>query len=151
MVDESRTSATDSGGKTETSEPIFRLSGVHKRFGGTVAVDGVDFDLRPGEVHALVGENGAGKSTLMKIVNGLYAPDGGTFEVGGQTTHFASPRDAEASGIAMIPQELDLFLSSRSPRTCTSVAGARAPGGAASTGAPCDERPASVSNRWAWR
>lgn len=127
MVDESRTSATDSGGETETSEPIFRLSGVHKRFGGTVAVDGVDFDLRPGEVHALVGENGAGKSTLMKIVNGLYAPDGGTFEVGGQTTHFASPRDAEASGIAMIPQELDLFpeltvaenlyVGRRSPRT----------------------------------
>lgn len=109
MVDEPRTSAPDSQEGTDTAEPVFRLSGIQKRFGGTVAVDGVDFDLRPGEVHALVGENGAGKSTLMKIVNGLYAPDGGAFEVGGQPAHFTSPRDAEVSGIAMIPQELDLF------------------------------------------
>src|SRR3712207_9305252 len=60
---------------------IFRLRGVTKRFGGVTAVEGVDFDLRPGEVHALVGENGAGKSTLMKIVHGLYTPDEGTLEV----------------------------------------------------------------------
>jgi rhamnose transport system ATP-binding protein len=89
--------------------PIFRLDGVTKRFGGVVAVEDVAFDLRPGEVHALVGENGAGKSTLMKIVDGLYGPDEGTLEVGGEATSFSSPRDAEASGIAMIPQELDLF------------------------------------------
>ena len=74
-----------------------------------VAVEDVAFDLRPGEVHALVGENGAGKSTLMKIVDGLYGPDEGTLEVGGEAASFSSPRDAEASGIAMIPQELDLF------------------------------------------
>ncbi|HET7271606.1 MAG TPA: ATP-binding cassette domain-containing protein, partial [Rubrobacter sp.] len=89
--------------------PIFRLDGVTKRFGGVVAVEGVDFDLRPGEVHALVGENGAGKSTLMKIVDGLYSPDEGTLGVGGEVASFSSPRDAEAAGIAMIPQELDLF------------------------------------------
>ena len=89
--------------------PIFRLRNVTKRFGGVTAVEDVDFDLRPGEVHALVGENGAGKSTLMKMVHGLYMPDEGTLEVGGEAVEFASPRDAEAAGIAMIPQELDLF------------------------------------------
>src|SRR5215218_7602896 len=89
--------------------PLFRLTGVTKRFGGVVAVQDVDFDLRPGEVHALVGENGAGKSTLMKIVDGLYEPDEGSLQVNGQTATFSSPRDAEAAGIAMIPQELDLF------------------------------------------
>ncbi len=88
---------------------VFRLRNVTKRFGGVTAVEDVDFDLRPGEVHALVGENGAGKSTLMKIVHGLYTPDEGTLEVGGEVVEFSSPRDAEAAGIAMIPQELDLF------------------------------------------
>src|ERR687894_1118085 len=88
---------------------IFRLQNVTKHFGGVTAVEDVDFDLRPGEVHALVGENGAGKSTLMKIVDGLYAPDEGRLEVEGQPAEFSSPRDAESAGIAMIPQELDLF------------------------------------------
>ena len=96
---------------TTTSEApaVFRLRGVTKRFGGVTAVENVDFDLRPGEVHALVGENGAGKSTLMKMVHGLYVPDEGALEVGGEVVEFSSPRDAEAAGIAMIPQELDLF------------------------------------------
>jgi rhamnose transport system ATP-binding protein len=99
------------GGVAGASEavPLFRLDRVTKRFGGVVAVEDVAFDLRPGEVHALVGENGAGKSTLMKIVDGLYDPDEGTVEVGGEAASFSSPRDAEAAGIAMIPQELDLF------------------------------------------
>src|SRR5215210_5832130 len=91
------------------AQPVFRLENVTKRFGGVTAVEDVDFDLRPGEVHALVGENGAGKSTLMKMVHGLYPPDEGTLEVGGEDAGFSSPRDAEAAGIAMIPQELDLF------------------------------------------
>jgi ABC-type sugar transport system ATPase subunit len=82
---------------------------VTKRFGGIVAVDGVDFELFPGEVHALVGENGAGKSTLMKIVDGLYAPDEGHLEVNAEPVAFTSPRDAEAAGIFMIPQEFHLF------------------------------------------
>ncbi|MGH2698134.1 MAG: sugar ABC transporter ATP-binding protein [Actinomycetota bacterium] len=89
--------------------PIFALHVVTKRFGGIVAVDEVDFDLEPGEVHALVGENGAGKSTLMKIVVGLYAPDEGSVEVDGEKIGFSSPRDAESAGIYIIPQELDLF------------------------------------------
>ena len=97
------------GAATAEATAVFKLREVTKRFGGVVAVEGVDFDLRPGEVHALVGENGAGKSTLMKIVDGLYGPDEGRLEVGGETASFSSPRDAEAAGIAMIPQELDLF------------------------------------------
>jgi ABC-type sugar transport system ATPase subunit len=101
---------TRAGGVAATEvSPVFRLEGVTKRFGGVVAVEDVAFDLQPGEVHALVGENGAGKSTLMKIVDGLYGPDEGTLEVGGEAASFSSPREAEASGIAMIPQELDLF------------------------------------------
>ncbi len=93
----------------ENKAAIFRLSGVAKNFGGVVAVREVDFDLFEGEVHALVGENGAGKSTLMKMVSGVHAPDEGSLEVGGEVVSFSSPREAEAAGIAMIPQELDLF------------------------------------------
>ena len=99
---------TRTGGATQTA-PVFELDNITKRFGGVVAVEDVAFELRPGEVHALVGENGAGKSTLMKVVDGLYDPDEGTLRVGGEAASFSSPRDAEASGIAMIPQELDLF------------------------------------------
>jgi ABC-type sugar transport system ATPase subunit len=111
-IDRGMEQPTNIGSGTATgdrSPPLLQLVGVTKRFGGVVAVRDVDFDLRPGEVHALVGENGAGKSTLMKIADGLYAPDEGRLEVGGQPAEFSSPRDAEAAGIAMIPQELDLF------------------------------------------
>jgi len=98
------------GAATVAEAPaIFHLRNVTKHFGGVTAVEDVEFDLRPGEVHALVGENGAGKSTLMKMVHGLYPPDEGTLEVGGEAVEFSSPRDAEVAGIAMIPQELDLF------------------------------------------
>ena len=92
-----------------SSNLAFKLENITKRFGGTVALENVDFDLWPGEVHALVGENGAGKSTLMKIVAGIHAPDEGSFEVDGQNSQFSSPREAEEHGIAMIPQELNLF------------------------------------------
>jgi ABC-type sugar transport system ATPase subunit len=94
---------------TGEANTVFRLRDVTKRFGGVTAVEDVTFDLRPGEVHSLMGENGAGKSTLMKIVHGLYPPDEGALEVNGEIVEFTSPRDAEAAGIAMIPQELDLF------------------------------------------
>src|SRR3712207_195093 len=106
LPDDPGTQAAPEGAE---ARPVFRLRNVTKRFGGVTAVEGVDFDLRAGEVHALVGENGAGKSTLMKIVHGLYPPDEGTLEVGGEPVDFTSPREAEAAGIAMIPQELDLF------------------------------------------
>jgi len=103
------TSKNDSKTAAASGTPAFELGSITKRFGGTVAVDDVDFDLYPGEVHALVGENGAGKSTLMKIVAGVHAPDEGSFEVDGRKSQFSSPREAEEAGIAMIPQELNLF------------------------------------------
>lgn len=82
---------------------------MRKTFGSVVALrDGV-LSLRPGEVHALLGENGAGKSTLVKILAGVHAPDGGTFRVNGQPAHFRRPSDARRAGIAVIYQEPTLF------------------------------------------
>ncbi|MFO1105110.1 MAG: sugar ABC transporter ATP-binding protein [Amaricoccus sp.] len=88
--------------------PLLTMTGVTKRFGGVHALRGVDFDLRPGEIHALLGENGAGKSTLMGVLSGVHAPDEGTVAIDGAPVRFASPRDAQAAGIATIFQELDL-------------------------------------------
>jgi ribose transport system ATP-binding protein len=84
------------------------VQGVSKRFGATCALDGVDFDVMPGESHALVGENGAGKSTLVRLLGGVYRPDQGEITVDGQPRRFANPHDAIAAGIATIPQELRL-------------------------------------------
>ncbi|WP_419728416.1 sugar ABC transporter ATP-binding protein [Lichenicola sp.] len=87
---------------------ILRLEGITKRFPGVVALDRVDFDTRRGEVHALCGENGAGKSTLMKIISGAFLPDEGTMIFKGQARRFASTLEAEAAGIGIIHQELNL-------------------------------------------
>ncbi len=73
-----------------------------------MALDGVDLRIRPGSVHALMGENGAGKSTLMKIISGVIRPDEGEILVAGKPVRFHSPRDATDAGIAMIHQELNL-------------------------------------------
>lgn len=88
-------------------EPLLRVKGVSKRFGATRALINVDFDVLPGEVHALMGENGAGKSTLMKIISGNYQPDSGVIEVRGERVSFTGPREAQQSGIAIIHQELN--------------------------------------------
>ncbi len=85
---------------------VLSLNGVVKRFGGATALSGVDFDLREGEIHGLLGENGAGKSTLMKILSGVHSPDEGEIVLDGQSVRFASPAAALASGIGMIYQEL---------------------------------------------
>src|SRR5262245_1760842 len=84
------------------------MRGITKRFAGVVANDGVDFDARFGEVHALIGENGAGKSTLMSVLAGLYRPDAGTVAIAGQAVQFHSPRDAIGHGIGMVYQHFML-------------------------------------------
>jgi len=90
------------------SIPAVSASGLAKQFGATRALDDVDFDVLPGEVHALVGENGAGKSTLVRILGGVHRPDRGAIAVNGRAYHFNGPRDAIAAGIVTIPQELRL-------------------------------------------
>ena len=84
------------------------LTNVHKRFGPTVALDGVSLQLRKGEVHALIGENGAGKSTLMNVVAGSLRPDVGAMEIDGREYVPSTPLDARVNGIALIHQELSL-------------------------------------------
>ena len=83
------------------AEALLQMRGIEKRFGGVQALRGVDFDLRPGEVHALLGENGAGKSTLMNILSGVIAPDHGEIRVGGKPAHFASPFSRVEAGHQM--------------------------------------------------
>ncbi|CAH2776048.1 MAG: ABC transporter, ATP-binding protein (cluster 2, ribose/xylose/arabinose/galactose) / ABC transporter, ATP-binding protein (cluster 2, ribose/xylose/arabinose/galactose) [uncultured Paraburkholderia sp.] len=89
---------------------ILQLKGVGKRFPGVVALDGIDLDLRSGEVHAVCGENGAGKSTLMKIISGQYRVDDGVMSYDGPPVQFSSTSEAQAAGIAIIHQELNLVL-----------------------------------------
>jgi ribose transport system ATP-binding protein len=87
---------------------LLHVSGIEKRFGATVALDGVSFELQAGQVHALIGENGAGKSTLMNVLAGALAPDAGTIQIDGNPYRPASPIDASRHGIALIHQELSL-------------------------------------------
>ncbi len=91
------------------AQTLVELSGISKSFAGVSVLKDVGFEVRPGEVHALMGENGAGKSTLIKIMAGVHAPDAGTINVSGQSQTFASPRDAQRAGIAVVYQELLLF------------------------------------------
>lgn len=88
--------------------PVLRLEGIVKTFPGVRALDGVDFDVRPGEVHALMGENGAGKSTLMKVLAGMYQPNGGRIVIDGEPVTMASPVEAKNHGVILIHQELSL-------------------------------------------
>jgi monosaccharide-transporting ATPase len=108
-----------------TAPPLVSLSGIGKRYPGVVALDGVDLELRAGEVHALVGENGAGKSTLVRILTGAHQPETGEIRLDGVPVRFADPRAAQRAGVAAIHQELtrvpemsvaeNLFLA-REPR-----------------------------------
>ena len=91
------------------SETFLQMSHITKRFPGVLALSNVDFALRKGEVHALLGENGAGKSTLMKILSGVYQPDEGDIIFEGQPVTFANPLSAQSAGITIIHQEFNLF------------------------------------------
>ncbi|MBI5768689.1 MAG: sugar ABC transporter ATP-binding protein [Verrucomicrobia bacterium] len=88
---------------------LLRLRGVTKRFPGVIALSGVDFSVRAGEVHALLGENGAGKSTLIKVLTGVHPPDAGEFVLDGRPISARSPKEAEAAGISTVYQEVNLI------------------------------------------
>ncbi len=102
-------SATD--GRPHASRLAAEMTSISKSFYGTMAIDAVDFDLRWGEVHALLGENGAGKTSLCSVLAGLYRPDDGEVSVDGQPVAFTSPRDALAAGVGMVYQEFRLVES----------------------------------------
>jgi general nucleoside transport system ATP-binding protein len=92
-----------------SAPPLVVLRGIVKEFpGGVRANDGVDFELRPGEVHALLGENGAGKTTLMNVLSGLVQPDEGAIAIGGEAAELRSPRDAIDLGVGMVHQHFRL-------------------------------------------
>lgn len=93
---------------TTTSAPVLSLKGVGKRFGAVQALADVDFDVRPGEVVALVGDNGAGKSTLVKIMSGVYQPDEGEIVFDGSPVSIPGPKAAQQLGIATVFQDLAL-------------------------------------------
>jgi simple sugar transport system ATP-binding protein len=103
--------AAPSAPPTGVAAPAVEAVGVVKAFPGVIANDHVDFDLRQGEIHALLGENGAGKSTLMNILAGLYRPDEGEIRIDGQPVAFRSPRDAIAAGLGMVHQHFTLVPS----------------------------------------
>jgi ribose transport system ATP-binding protein len=90
-------------------EPLLQLTGIHKSFPGVRALDDIHFTLKAGEIHALLGENGAGKSTLMKVLCGIYQPDGGEIRIDGRVQHFRSYRDAIDAGVGIIFQEFSLI------------------------------------------
>ena len=94
-----------------TSSIVVEMKGIVKRFPGVLANDRVNFELRRGEIHALLGENGAGKSTLMNVLAGLYKQDAGIIEVNGKPVEFSSPRDAIQAGIGMVHQHFMLVPS----------------------------------------
>ncbi len=89
-----------------TPQIILKATGLVKRYGGVTALDGVDFELRAGEILAVIGDNGAGKSSLIKALSGAVVPDEGTMELDGQAVHFRSPIDARRHGIETVYQDL---------------------------------------------
>src|SRR5215210_7715512 len=90
-------------------DAILTMTGINKSFPGVRALDGVDFRLFPGEVHALMGENGAGKSTLIKVLTGVYGIDAGTVTLGGEQVAFTGPMQAAAAGVSTVYQEVNLL------------------------------------------
>jgi fructose transport system ATP-binding protein len=91
-----------------STQPILQAKGLNKRYGRVVALDNADFDLRPGEILAVIGDNGAGKSTLVKALCGAVIPDSGTIELDGKAVNFRSPIEARIAGIETVYQNLAL-------------------------------------------
>ncbi|MFD0852849.1 ATP-binding cassette domain-containing protein, partial [Actinomadura adrarensis] len=97
------------GPAEKSDDPVLlRMRGITKRFPGVRALDGVDLEVRPGEVHCLLGQNGAGKSTLIKVLAGAHRPDSGEITLAGEPFAPSDPTGAMRAGIATIYQELDL-------------------------------------------
>jgi ribose transport system ATP-binding protein len=92
----------------ETKTPVLRFRNVSKEFPGVLAVDSVDLDILPGEIHVVAGENGAGKSTLMKLLSQVERPSGGEVDLAGEPVEFHGPRYAQSLGVAMVYQEFAL-------------------------------------------
>ncbi len=108
MPNTAQFSLTKDPSPSETPSAAVRLEGIHKAFGERIALDGVEFDVAWGEVHALLGENGAGKSTLMNIVAGFYTADSGQLMVNGESARFDTPTASAEAGIGMIHQHFKL-------------------------------------------
>ena len=89
-------------------ELVLEVRGIDKSFPGTKALSKVDFQLRKGEIHAVVGENGAGKSTLMNVIDGVYTPDDGKIFINGHRVHIKDPLAAQKLGIGFVHQEIAL-------------------------------------------
>ena len=106
-------------------DTVLEARGITKRFPGVVANEKIDFEIKAGEIHAILGENGAGKTTLMNILFGLYQPDEGELLVGGESVNFRSPLDAIDLGIGMVHQHRKLVPAH------TVIGRALAPGGLA--------------------
>jgi len=92
-----------------SAEPLLAARNIAKHFGSVTALSGVSFEVRPGEVHCLLGDNGAGKSTLIKILSGVHPPSEGELQIVGQATAFNDPRDALDRGIATVFQDLAMI------------------------------------------
>ena len=110
------------------NEILIEATNIKKVFSGVVAIEGIDFELRRGEVHALMGENGAGKSTLSKIIAGIHQADGGVMKVDGKVESFSSVREAVDHGVSIVTQEFssvpdlsvaeNIFLADSKYYTC---------------------------------
>lgn len=96
---------------TESTAPALKLSDIELHYGFVKALDGIDIEVRRGEVVALLGDNGAGKSTLLKVMSGAHRPSSGSIEVGGTPTDFSSPKAAAEAGVQMVYQDLALVES----------------------------------------
>ncbi|MGO4853690.1 ATP-binding cassette domain-containing protein [Phaeovulum sp. W22_SRMD_FR3] len=91
------------------ADPIIHMDGIKKHFGNVIALNGVTFDVRPGECHCLLGDNGAGKSTFIKTMSGVFKPTEGSITFEGKPLSFSSPRDAMEAGIATVFQDLAMI------------------------------------------